>query len=190
MPVFPFTSPRTLAAADPVWHDGFGPPMGLRVPAAGPAVWRLDRNCSMAPRALAWVLGWLGVVSLGIATVFVAHGAWMVLPFALIEVSALGLAFLVYARHATDGERLWLDGARLVIEREVTGRVQQRVLDATWLDVRPGPPGKPALLVKSGRDLVEVGRLATAARRQQVWRELRQALAQRRRATTDVDGST
>lgn len=70
--------------------------------------WLFKRNCSLAPRQLAVIFGSLAAVSLSIATVFAARGAWMVLPFACIEVMALGAAFVVYARHAADYERIVL----------------------------------------------------------------------------------
>lgn len=144
----------------------------------------------MAPRSLALVLGWLAAVSLGVAAFFWVQRAWLVLPFALVEVSALGIAFIVYARHATDGDRLWLDGLRLVVEREWRGRIEQRVIDATWLDLRRPEPGSRVMALQVGAEVIEIGSLVPAGRRQQVWRELTQALAQRRNAAPGTDGST
>ena len=62
--------------------------------------WVLRRNCILTPRQLG---GWfvsLAMVSLAIALAFAAHGAWLVIPFAVVEMGALGLAFVFYARHA------------------------------------------------------------------------------------------
>ncbi|HMS81133.1 MAG TPA: DUF2244 domain-containing protein, partial [Burkholderiaceae bacterium] len=78
--------------------------------------WLLKRNCSLAPRQLAVIFGGLALVSLSIATLFAARGAWLVLPFACIEVLALGTAFVVYARHATDYERIVLCRDCLLVE--------------------------------------------------------------------------
>ena len=79
--------------------------------------WLLKRNCSVTPVQLGWVYISLCVLSAGIAGLFWAMGAPLVMPFAGIELAAVGAAFMAYARHATDGERISLTAARLVIER-------------------------------------------------------------------------
>ena len=67
---------------------------------------------------MGWFYASLCVVSLGIAGFFWVQGAVLVLPFAVAELAAVGFAFLAYARHATDGERISLQGRRLVVELE------------------------------------------------------------------------
>ena len=47
------------------------------------------------------MLGLLAVVTLSIGIGFAAMGAWLILPFAGLEVLALGAAFLAYARRFT-----------------------------------------------------------------------------------------
>jgi uncharacterized membrane protein len=76
----------------------------------------LKRNCSMSPAGLACVFAALGAFSLAIATGFALLGAWLLLPFAGLEVLALGAAFAWVARHATDRERIELVNGRLVVE--------------------------------------------------------------------------
>ena len=83
--------------------------------------WFLRRNCSVTPSQLGWLYVSLCFVSLGIGTVFWVHGARLVLPFAWLELAAVGLAFFIYARHATDGEKIVLQGGRLVVELENGG---------------------------------------------------------------------
>ena len=57
-----------------------------------------SRNCAMSPAALAGALGLLAVVTLTIAIGFALMGAWLILPFAGLEVLGLGAAYLCYAR--------------------------------------------------------------------------------------------
>jgi uncharacterized membrane protein len=179
MSVFVHPSPRSLELEAPA---AFGSESVRRlVPPAGAGSWRLDRNCSMSPRCLACVLGLLAAASLGIGLFFTWNGAWLVLPFALIEVAVLAAAFVVYARRATDGDRLWFDGGSLVVERETSGQVSQRLMQAAWVDVRLDSPQAQALTVQCGREAIEIGQWASAARREQVWKEMRLALAERRR---------
>ena len=83
--------------------------------------WFLKRNCSVTPAQLGWLYASLCVVSLGIGTAFWFQGAVMVLPFAWLELAAVGAAFLVYARHAGDGETISLRGSQLVVELDNGG---------------------------------------------------------------------
>lgn len=76
----------------------------------------LKRNCSISPAALAGVFVALAVVVLAIGTGFALAGAWLILPFAGLEVLLLGAAFLMYARHAADYERIELEAGRLTVE--------------------------------------------------------------------------
>jgi uncharacterized membrane protein len=58
----------------------------------------LKRNCSISPAGLLCVFVALGSVSLAIGIGFAMLGAWLILPFAGLEVVALGAAFVVHAR--------------------------------------------------------------------------------------------
>jgi len=60
----------------------------------------LKRNCSISPAGLMCVFAALASVSLAIGIGFALAGAWLVLPFAGLEVVALGVAFVVHARRA------------------------------------------------------------------------------------------
>jgi uncharacterized membrane protein len=76
----------------------------------------LKRNCSISPAGLAGVFLALAFVVLAIGAAFALMGAWLVLPFAGLEVLLLGAAYLLYARHAADYERIELDSGRLTVE--------------------------------------------------------------------------
>lgn len=52
----------------------------------------------MSPAALAAALALLAVVTLSIGIGFALMGAWLILPFAGLEVLGLGAAYLCYAR--------------------------------------------------------------------------------------------
>ena len=76
----------------------------------------LKRNCSISPAGLAGVFGALAVVALAIGAAFALAGAWLVLPFAGLEIAALTVAYLAYARRAADYERIELAAGRLTVE--------------------------------------------------------------------------
>jgi uncharacterized membrane protein len=72
----------------------------------------------------------LAVAVLGIGIGFAIAGAWLILPFAGLEVIALGAAFVLQARHATDYERIELAEGRLRVEVAEAERVALYELDA------------------------------------------------------------
>ncbi len=56
------------------------------------------RNCSISPAGLLAVFSALSVAALAIGIGFALLGAWLILPFAGLEILGLGLAFLQCAR--------------------------------------------------------------------------------------------
>jgi uncharacterized membrane protein len=138
--------------------------------------WFLKRNCSVTPAQLAWLYASICVVSLGIASLFWMQGAKLVLPFAWLELAAVGIAFLVYARHATDGEKISLQGPRLVVELENAGRLERAEFHREWVRIEP-KTGDRSLIEVSGQGCsVEVGRYVRPELRSALARELRMAL--------------
>lgn len=138
--------------------------------------WRLRRNCSVTPAQLGAVYLMLCGVSLSIGVFFWLQGASFVLGFAGLELLAVGLAFAVYARHATDGEWISLQGASLVVERETAGRRERAEFERQWVRVEPRA-GDHSLIELTGRGrTIEVGRFVHPELRQKLAGEIRRAL--------------
>lgn len=138
--------------------------------------WLLKRNCSVTPAQLGWLYASLCVLSLGIGVVFWAMGAVLVLPFAWLELAAVGLAFLAYARHAADGERIWLKGRQLVVELENGGHRSRAEFNRDWVRVEPSA-GNRSLIELSGQGRrVNVGRYVRPELRPALAQEIRRAL--------------
>lgn len=137
--------------------------------------WALCRNCSVTPAQLAWVFTGLGALSLAVAAFFWFQGAVLVLPFAALELLALGVAFLATARHATDGERISLHGGRLVVEVESAGRIHRSEFVADRVRVQPVRGHALVEVAGDGRS-VRLGRFIRADLRPVLARELRRAL--------------
>ena len=144
---------------------------------SGPSVsWRLRRNCSVTPSQLLVVYLMLSGVSLAIGVLFWIQGATFVLGFAGLELAAVGVAFVAYARHATDGEWISLQGTSLVVERETAGRLERAEFERQWVRVEP-KAGEHSLIELSGRGRkVEVGRFVRPELRQALAGEIRKAL--------------
>jgi len=138
--------------------------------------WLLKRNCSLTPRQLIRVYVFLCAVSLAIATFFWNMGATMVMPFAWIELTALGIALLFYARHAGDLEKIVLHGGRLVVELEVAGRTRRAEFNSQWVRIEPAR-GDGSLISVSGQGRsVSVGRHVRPELRPALAQEIRRAL--------------
>lgn len=122
----------------------------------------LKRNCSISPRGLALVFATLAALAVAIAAAFAALGAWLILPFAGLEIALLGAAFLHTARHATDAERIERERERLTVDVSEGERRQRYELDArrarVWL--RGG-----RVLLHAPQARLEVGRHLDAASR-------------------------
>lgn len=138
--------------------------------------WSLKRNCSVTPAQLGWLYASMCVVSLGVAGFFWSQGAPLVLPFALLELIAVAVAFLAYARHATDGERISLLEGRLVVEQEVAGQTKRCEFAREWVQVEPHGGDGQMIEVRGGGQSVEVGRFLRPELRPLLAREIRQAL--------------
>jgi uncharacterized membrane protein len=138
--------------------------------------WTLPRNCSLSPRQVARAYAALCCASLAVATGFLLHGIWLVFAFSLLELALVGTALLVYARHATDHERIALSEGCLLVECVEASLRREARLDPLWTRVVV-PDGWRGLVRLESRGVnIEIGRFVTDARRRQVARELRQAL--------------
>jgi uncharacterized membrane protein len=138
--------------------------------------WFLKRNCSVSPAQLGWFYASLCAVSLGVGTFFWFQGALLILPFAWLELAAVGLAFLAYSRHAADGEHITLQGRRLVVELENAGRLERAEFNRDWVRVEPGADDRSLIEVSGQGRRVNVGRYLRPELRPVLAREIRKAL--------------
>jgi uncharacterized membrane protein len=139
-------------------------------------LWLLRRNCSVSPAQLALLYASLCAVSLGIGMFFWLQGAPLVMPFAFVELLVVGTAFLLYARHAADGERIALRGAQLVVELENAGRTQRAEFNRQWVRVEPQAGDEGLIELSAQGHSVQVGRYVRPELRAALAREIRSAL--------------
>ena len=138
--------------------------------------WLLKRQCSLRPAQLGWFYVSLCALSLAIAGFFWMQGATMVMPFAWVELVVVGVAFLVYARHASDGEKIVLQGGQLVVELETAGRTQRAEFNREWVRVEPRNGDGSLIEVSCQGKSVQVGRHVRPELRPALAREIRFAL--------------
>jgi len=143
----------------------------------GVARWLLKRNCALSPRQLACCFGALAAVTTSIALAFAMQGAWLTLPFALVESAALAVAYVVYARHAGDYERIVVEPGRLVVERASGGATARLECRSGWVRVAYGGRRREPIRLIAGDREVAVGRFVPDGSKEQLVRELRASLA-------------
>jgi len=156
--------------------------------AGGPAAlqWVLRPNCSISPRQLLAFYLSLCLFSLAIAGLCFWQGASYVLGFTGIELVLLGVALVVFARHACDCDVLTLVGRSLLVEQRRGSHVERTDFAADWLHVEP-TAGEGSLIELSGQGRrVRVGRHLQREYRSVFARELRGAL--RRAAPEPIPG--
>jgi uncharacterized membrane protein len=135
--------------------------------------WRIKRNCSLTPRqslaATAFLMAL--VLAIGMAAAF-AFGVWLALPFSMLCTVAVGVAFIAYSRHATDGEVLTLAPPFLIVEVDESGRHTMHRMNAARLAVSLSD-SDGAVYLCDGWQRVPVGRQLPAAARAEFVRQLR-----------------
>jgi uncharacterized membrane protein len=138
--------------------------------------WVLKRNCSITPGQLFGTYLALCAVSLIIALGFTWHGASPVLAFAAIELLLVGAALLVYARHASDQERITLAAGSLSVEHQRGLQTARTEFRAAWVRIEPRH-GEGSLVELSGDGHQTcVGRYLRPDLRTPLAQELRAAL--------------
>ena len=133
----------------------------------------LKRNCSISPAGLAGVFGALAVVALAIGAGFALAGAWLVLPFAGLEVAALSAAYLAYARRAADYERIELSAGRLTVEVAQAQRLWRWQMEARRARVSMEHDW---VVLRGGGERLQLGRHLDARQRAEFAGELQKRL--------------
>jgi uncharacterized membrane protein len=106
------------------------------------------------------------------------QGASFVLGFAGLEIMAVGLAFLMYARHAADGEWISIEGSRIVVECETAGKRERAEFERQWVRIEPIADDRSLIEVSGRGRSVEVGRFVRPEHRLMLAQEIRRALRQ------------
>lgn len=169
------TAPSPWPAPPAVRHDA-GWRFGREQVA--PLAWLFDlrRNVSITPRQLMGCYALLCTISLLVAAGFWSQGITVVSLFTGVELLAVGVALLVFARHAGDRETITLSGGALSVAQRVGPVVEHTSFRAEWVRVEPAADdGSLVELSGEGRS-VRVGRHVRPEMRVALAQELRRAL--------------
>jgi uncharacterized membrane protein len=140
----------------------------------------------MAPAQLLMFYLLLCTFSLAVASFWWWQGARMVMPFAWLELTAVGSAMLAYARHAADVERIDLRRGRLTVEHALGDKVERVEFQPAWVRVEAESGGRSLVVLSGQGRRVVVGRFVRPEMRSQLARELRLALQMSQQRATQA----
>ena len=144
---------------------------------AGAYTLTAKRNNSLSTSGRYLVFGFIFVVSFGISLAFAAFGAWLILPFAGLEMLVLFLAFHYIDRRAGDYERLTLSGYKLLLERVERGKLKRFEFNRYWAQVMCDTAGSRLALRSHGQE-VEFGHYLTEEERVKLAKQLKERIRQ------------
>jgi uncharacterized membrane protein len=141
-------------------------------------------NNSLSPDGCIKLLAVIATVSLLISLGFARIGAWLVLPFAGLEIVAFAYAFYTVYLHSADFESITIEDDRVVVEKRNYKEVTTTVFQRYWAQVNvrgavnsKGVNGKSGLFISSHGKEVEFGRnFINDEQRAELARELRQKI--------------
>ena len=143
-------------------------------------IWHMKRNCSFTPKQVG--LFYLSMVCFSslIASYFWWHGAWMILPFTFTELFVLGVALLIYARHASDYEKIKLTGTEFTVELFLGNRRTVKHWNAPWVRVKDPELNleakKQLVVLEMGQEAIQIGQFIVADQRAGLAKEIRSAI--------------
>lgn len=100
----------------------------------------------------------------------------MILLFTVIELSALGIALLIYARHALDYESIAIDGSIVTVEKSIGGKVERHEFNAKWLKLKQEEAGKRLIRIEQSDHELPIGIFVPLDARAQFFKDLRQQI--------------
>lgn len=137
-------------------------------------------NRSLTRGTLGVVLGAYLLTEVGIGVAFFLKGAWLVLPFAGLEILAIGIVLYFLSRHNRDYELVVVDDRHLKITRQMGRQRSYHEFQRYWTKVqlRSGSaewyPSR--LLVGSHGEFVEIAASMDEDNRRALARDLKQII--------------
>jgi uncharacterized membrane protein len=138
--------------------------------------WLLRRNCMLTPTQLASFMAMAGLLSLCVAIAWGLAGVWWVLPFALIEIAGLSIAFFVYSRHATDLDRVIVGEEKVVVEVVDGSKRSRSECPNERVRIAYSQGKKSLIQLRLGSNDWHIGRFVPESQREALAKEIAKAL--------------
>lgn len=147
--------------------------------AAGARSWIARPNCSLTPTQRRGLIALILAASFVINTAFLLAGAWLVIPFAGLELFLLFLALRAIDGQAGDHESIHLDDDHLIVSTRQSAALFSHRFQTAWARVtlEPDDGREPLVCIRSHGHCAHVGRLLTLDQRRQLFSDLSSRLA-------------
>ncbi len=139
----------------------------------------LRPNRSLTTKGMLALFGAFALLAAIIATGFALAGAWLVAPFAGLEVAVAGMVLYLLYRHAGDYECIDIEGHRVCIARRYGNREVRHDFERYWTRVQLAHSEglRPSRLsIGSHGRFVEIGAALDEDARRQLAQRLRRLL--------------
>ena len=137
-------------------------------------------NCSMPWRDVVRFYAGIAIVSMGIAVAFAMKGAWLILPFAGLEMLVLGVALYVVAQRAANWQEIAIEADNIRVINHSPKQEKKLSFQRAWVRVVledatiTGHPSR-LLLGSHGRN-VEIGSCLNEEEKHELALQLRRAV--------------
>ena len=117
-------------------------------------------NSSLTAKGRVYAVVIIAAISFAVAIGFSLIGAWLVLPFAGIELLAIGYSFYYIHCHSQDYESIVIEGDQISVEKKSYKAVSKMVFNRYWAKVllRLTPNGDQMLSLRSHGKEIDFGR--------------------------------
>ena len=140
-------------------------------------------NSTYHRRSWPWVFALLVLVSLSIGIRFAMLGYWMILPFAILDMLAVGLVLWLLTRQSAYVEKVRVDNESVTIRHIQKRNSDQWRFPLSWTRVNLQAPSHPwynnKLLIGSKGKWIEIGRCLTDAERTELARAIKEEITLR-----------
>jgi len=137
-------------------------------------------NCSLPWRGVVRFYCGMLIVSFGIAIAFALKGAWLILPFAGLEMLVLGVALYVVSCRGTSWQAISIDQDSIYIINHGFRHEQQQSFQRAWAKVvfkRALIKGHPSrLFIRSHGRAVEIGGYLNESEKKHLAHQLNRAM--------------
>lgn len=138
--------------------------------------WFLRRRHAITATQLSWFFALLCAISVAFAVLFWVKNAGPVMFYTGVPLLLVGVGIWLYARHAGDGERIYLAGANLVVELQNAGKLVRAEFRRDWVRIEPTSGDRSLIEVSAQGRSINVGRFIRPELRPVLANELRMAL--------------
>ncbi|MBT3205911.1 MAG: DUF2244 domain-containing protein [Gammaproteobacteria bacterium] len=137
-------------------------------------------NRSMTAKGMTLFVIFVGLAVFLIAIRFVLLGAWVILPFAILEVALLAAGFWLYERASRYRETVQLSRKNILITQESVKGRESWQFNPHWVQVvlslDPDDWYPSQLFIRSHGEQVEIGTCLTNQEREELAKALKQAM--------------